>query len=181
MSDDAFGRYAKREYERRWLLAALPPGLDAHCPFARITDHYIDGTRFRLRQRVEFGSGQTVWKLTQKFPEAPGATDRVVITNNYLTEAEHELFRQLPGRALVKRRWVLAHEDGRYAVDVFEERLAGLILAEREFPTYAALRGAPGPPFDGVDVTDRPEFLGGALAGKAFAEIADLVNAMRTG
>jgi CYTH domain-containing protein len=177
--DDAFGRYAKREYERRWLLSSLPPGLDPLRPCARITDHYIDGTRFRLRKRVELATGETVWKLTQKFPETSGATNRIVITNCYLNPAEHELFRRLPGRALVKCRWVLEHGRDRYAVDVFEDRLAGLVLAECEYPTSAALRAAGPPPFEAVEVTDQTAFQGGRLAGRAFGEIARLVSATR--
>src|SRR5690349_8631020 len=114
-----FGRYARREYERRWLLRDMPHGLDAGRPWARITDHYLDGTRFRVRERVALESGDVVWKLTHKFPEAEGANDRVVITNNYLTREEFDRFRRLSGRALSKHRWILEHGDARYGVDVY--------------------------------------------------------------
>src|SRR4051812_38311097 len=64
-----FGRYAKREYERRWLLRALPAAVDPNRPWSRITDHYLDGTRFRVPERVRLSDGEIAWKLTQKFPE----------------------------------------------------------------------------------------------------------------
>ena len=176
---DGFGRYAKCEYERRWLLATLPKGLNAAQPWARITDHYLEGTRFRVRERIALQSGDVVWKLTHKFPEQHGAHDRVVITNNYLTREEYDRFRRLPGRELVKHRWMVEHDAVRYGVDAFVGALAGLILVEREYETHEALLGSsPPPPFEGVEVTDRIEFTGGALAGKTFPEVRRTVDGL---
>ena len=175
-----FGRYAKREYERRWLLPALPAGLDPVQPWARITDHYLDGTRFRVRERVAIDSGDVVWKLTHKFPERDGANDRVLITNNYLTREEFDRFRRLPGRAVVKHRWLLEHDGSQYGIDVYQDALAGLITAERDYASHGQLLASPAPPFDGVDVTDRAEFTGGALAGGSFDELRAVIHAVRS-
>ena len=175
MPDD-FGKYARREYERRWLLRALPAALDPAQPWARITDHYLDGTRFRVRERVALASGDVVYKLTHKFPERDGAHDRVVITNNYITREEFDRFRRLPGRALVKHRWTLERDSARYAVDRYLEGLTGLITAERDYETHEALLALSLPPFEGVEVTDRIEFTGGALAGKSFDEIRAILE-----
>ena len=176
-----FGRYARREYERRWLLRALPAGLDPDRSWSRITDHYIDGTRFRVRERVRTSDDDIVWKLTQKFPEGGGALDRIVITNSYLTRDEYDCFRRLPGRRLVKHRWLLEFAGAYYGVDAYQH-LAGLITAEREFSTHEALLASSSTslPFDdAVEVTHRIEFTGGALAGKALADIAGLIDAAR--
>jgi len=172
-----FGRYARREYERRWLLRDFPAQLDIGRPCSRITDHYLDGTRFRVRERIRTSDNDIVWKLTQKFPEADGAFDRVVITNSYLTRDEYELFRRLPGRQLVKHRWVLEFTGALYAVDAYQEALGGLITVEREFPAHEALLASSGEslPFDdAMDVTDRIEFTGGGLAGKIFDDVRRL-------
>jgi len=178
-----FGRYAKREYERRWLLRTSPAALDPQRPWSRITDHYLDGTRFRLRERVRLSDNDIVWKLTQKFPEDDGAFDRVVITNTYLTRDEYETFLRLPGRRLVKHRWLLEFAGAHYGVDAYQENLAGLITAEREYSTHEALLASSRDslPFaDTDDVTHRAEFTGGALAGKSFADLAELLEAMRS-
>jgi CYTH domain-containing protein len=175
---DAFGKYARREFERRWLLPALPGGVDPAQPWARITDHYLEGTRFRVRERVALESGDVVWKLTHKFPEHDGSNDRVVITNNYLTREEYDRFCRLPGRLLVKHRWILEREGNRYGVDAFLGPLSGLMIAEREYDTHEALVGSSAPPFEGVEVTDRTDFTGGALAGKAFDEIRQTVDGL---
>jgi CYTH domain-containing protein len=175
---DPYGKYAKREYERRWLLRALPPTLDPNRPWARITDHYLDGTRFRVRERVALDSGDVVWKLTHKFAEREGANDRTVITNNYLTRDEYDRFCRLPGRAVVKHRWIVEDGGARYGVDVFADALTGLILAEREYETHAASVIAITVPFEGVEVTDRVEFTGGALAGKSFADVRWIAHSL---
>ena len=177
---DSCGQYAKREYERRWLLPALPGNFDPAQPWARITDHYLEGTRFRVRERVALQSGDVVWKLTHKFPEHGGSNDRVVITNNYLTREEYDRFRRLPGQSLVKHRWLLERDDARYSVDAFLGPLHGLIVAERQYDTHEALLGSSGPPFEGVEVTNRAEFTGGSLAGRTFDEIRELVRALLT-
>jgi CYTH domain-containing protein len=171
-----FGPYAQREYERRWLLRALPPQLDPAKPGGRITDRYLTGTRFRVREQRALVSDFVVWKLTQKFPEEPGALDRIVITNNYLTREEYELFRTLPGKDMLKFGWPLKADGRRYVFDVFDGPLKGLILAECEYETHDELLNAPPPPFEGVDVTMMPQFTGGELIGKSFADIADLVQ-----
>jgi CYTH domain-containing protein len=177
---DPFGKFAKREYERRWLLPALPAGLDPAQPWARITDHYLEGTRFRVRERVALQSGDVVWKLTHKFPERDGSNDRVVITNNYLTREEYDRFRRLPGQSLIKHRWLLERDGARYGVDAFLGPLTGLIIVEREYETHEALLGSATPLFEGAEVTDRSEFTGGALAGKSFYEIRQIVCALLT-
>ena len=177
---DPFGRYAKREFERRWLLAALPPAVDPQRPWARITDHYLDGTRFRVRERVALETWDVVWKLTHKFPERAGANDRAVITNNYLTREEYERFRRLPGREVTKHRWIVEQDGGRYGIDAYLGRLGGLVTAEREYATHEELvRASPlPPPFVGVDVTNHPEFTGGALAGATFDALRDTIGVL---
>ena len=133
-----------------------------------------------MRERVAFDTDNVVWKLTHKFPERDGVNDRAVITNNYLTREEYDRFRRLPGRAVVKHRWLLEHEGARYGIDVFLDALSGLIMAEREFATHEALLAAPAPPFEGVHVTNRTEFTGGALAGSSFADLRAAIEAVRS-
>ena len=90
---------------------------------------------------------------------------------------------RLPGRRLVKHRWLLEFAGASYGVDVYQEDLAGLITAEREYPTHESLLASSRDslPFDhAIDVTARPEFTGGFLAGKTFADLADLLHAART-
>jgi CYTH domain-containing protein len=152
-------KYSLVEREKRFLLAALPDGMEK--PFRLIEDTYFQDTRLRLR-KVTNPLGQTLeLKLTQKFPaRGQGATERN-ITNLYLNQTEYELFATLPGHSLRKRRYSYI-SSRHYSIDVFEGHLAGLRLAEVE---YTQNEPPPVlPPFALKDVTEDLFFTGGHLA-----------------
>ncbi len=69
------GKYARVERERRFLLAG-PPSAPAVTASRRITDHYLPGTRLRLRRVGHLDSGACEFKLTQKVPAADPASSR---------------------------------------------------------------------------------------------------------
>jgi CYTH domain-containing protein len=103
-----------------------------------------------------------LYKLTQKL-EQPDPRLRH-ITTLYLSAAEYHVFAQLPGARLAKRRHRAESGGLTWGVDVFEGALAGLVLAEREFESEAALRAAAPPDFAALELTDDAAFTGGALA-----------------
>lgn len=156
-------KYARTERERRFLLQRLPEGLPTE--YRRIRDWYLDGTRLRLR-RVEDGDGKVLdLKLGQKYTHgAPGAGWSTTITNLYLSEAEFELLRTLGGRPITKRRQPYLHGQQQYSIDVFEQELAGLLVAEIELDSHLAAASLPTPEFAIADVTGELCFTGGALA-----------------
>ncbi len=158
-------KYARFERERRFLLPALPAGLDPSRGFQHFFDLYLDGTRLRLRE-VRAPDGTTVErKLNQKLPDPEGAPERRIITSVYLDVAEYALLSALPGRWLEKRRHPLVFAGRTFGVDAFAGPLAGLVLAEVELDSDAELAALAVPPFARCEVTALPLFTGGALAG----------------
>ena len=147
-------KYALIEYERRFVVA---PGRCSHLDLttaALISDVYIDGTRLRLRS-VAAPDGRVVMKLAKKYSgDAMGRP----MTNLYLDAAEFDVLGHLPGRRIRKRRTRV--DD--FAVDVFEDGLAGLILAEFEADA-GAVRAAVAPVWTAAEVTDDARYEGGAL------------------
>ena len=121
------GRYAKPERERRFLLSAQPGKLNDP---RHIVDRYIDGTRLRLRQIT--GAGPSVYKLGQKVRPNEEDPSVVMLTNMYLTANEYQCLLSLPFAEVRKTRYSLQAGPDLYAIDVFEERLEGLVLAEGE-------------------------------------------------
>ena len=121
----------------------------------------------RLR-RVTDPDGTITLKLTKKY--APAAATKAApatphaSTNVYLDEAEYALFAALPGKPLRKRRHHREHAGVRYAIDVFEGALAGLVLTEVELADEAALAALAPPPWAGTEVSDDAAFTGAALA-----------------
>ncbi len=153
-------KYAFVERERRWLCDRLPAERVTRAE--AITDLYVDGARLRLREARPLDGGPIQRRLGKKADAAP---DTRLITSIYLDEAEFALLAGLPGRVLRKTRHHLAPEGGvELAVDVFEGRLAGLILAEAEFPSAEAMAAFPGPAFAVREVTDDTRYSGGWLS-----------------
>jgi CYTH domain-containing protein len=158
------------------LLATIPTGVDA--PLS-IEDRYLDGTRLRLRAMGR--DDQVVYKLTQKVPLRPEVS-ALSITSMYLSREEYEALRWLPGRDLRKTRrpWqVGAH---RFAVDEYQARLAGLLVAEIELgadedltPTVLAELPL------GPEVTGDERYTGGRLAHASDPDLDVLFGERRCG
>ncbi|HEX2359431.1 MAG TPA: CYTH domain-containing protein [Solirubrobacterales bacterium] len=68
------------------------------------------------------------------------------------------------GRRLRKRRHVIPHDDLRIELDVYEDELEGLRVAEVEFPDERAAGEFDPPPWLGRDVTGEEAYLNENLA-----------------
>jgi len=156
---DGPGRYARAEIERRWVLAERPDPAEA-VAVRHLLDRYLTGTRLRLRLQEE-DDGPTLRKLTQKLPDPePRRRGRQgLLTNTYLSQAEYDVMATLPALVLRKTRYSVAP----FGVDVFEGPLAGLVLAEIEFPTEDAADRSPIPATAVAEVSHDPRFSGGRL------------------
>ena len=152
-------KYARRERERRFLLAGVPDG-EAPIRIVAIADRYIRGTRFRLRRSVETtGHDSPVTRrLTQKLPDERGGPG--LITTAYLSEEEFTAFAMLPADPLLKTRLSIPP----FGVDVFDGPLEGLVLAEVEFESDEEMHEFQSPGFSIAEVTADPRFSGARLA-----------------
>ena len=162
-------KYARPEFERRFLLATRPDG-----PAVRtlaIEDRYLVGTRIRLRRMSILATGAEVaeadiFKLTQKVPAPEGGPG--LITTMYLTRAEHAALSALPAACLRKTRLSVPP----FGVDLFEGALAGLVIAEAEFSDEEAMVSFVPPPLVLAEVTRDERFTGGRVAVAGRPEIA---------
>ena len=158
-------RFAAIERERRFLLDHLPEGIDL-ARAARIEDLYLHGTTLRLR-RVQIAECAMVWKLTQKHSIDPAHS---ILTTIYLSAAEYDVLRALPGDTLDKLR--IRHADDQHcAVNVFQGSLHGLILAEIEFASDEEMAGTAAPTFAAAEITEDEALTGRLLAGSRWALI----------
>lgn len=150
-------KYARVERERRFLLAGPPdqPGTRA----VAITDHYLTGTRMRIRcatEATDIGI-QVVYKLTQKIPGLGGRPG--LITTMYLSHDEYRTLAILPAAVLRKTR----HSVAPFGVDVFDGGLSGLYMAEVEFSSDEEMAQFSPTPFVRAEVTGDHRFTGGHL------------------
>ena len=152
-------RYARPEYERRFLLDHLPD--DVSDP-VRIRDRYLYDSTLRLRLVEDLDGNVLQRKLGQK-KRANLADPRLVFhTTVYLDEREHETLSAVPGDDLVKIRYRYRALPGAI-VDVVEHPARGTILLEVSLPDPVALELFEPPP-NGVEVSDDESYTGRGLA-----------------
>ena len=147
------------EVERKFVVAERPPDLDAH-PRQRIEQGYLavseDGVEVRVRN--------TDGTCTLTIKSAPG-----------LVRVEEEIpiderrFRALweltAGRRVAKTRFLVPLEDAlTVELDVYDERLEGLLTAEIEFPSVAASEQFAPPRWLGREVTGDERYANRSLA-----------------
>lgn len=151
-------QYAKIERERRFLLRHFPADAEP-TRIRRITDRYIDSTTLRLREMQDDG-GPTVFKLTQKIPAPGPGAQQGFITSMYLSKNEFSVLAQLPAKRINKTRYSVPP----YGIDVFEDALQGLVLAEAEFDSPEEVAHLSLRPFLLHEVSQDERFTGGRLA-----------------
>ncbi len=154
-------KYAHIERERRWrVIVDARPDLSKHFHIL-IEDHYITGTRMRLRRMTDSKSGEHSMKLTKKY-EAADPLARAIVTT-YLTEAEYDLLATLPAKELSKRRFHVLCGGIEYSLDQFFGHLSGLELVEIEWPDDEGLRQVVSPKWAAYEVSTDIRYQGGSL------------------
>ncbi len=145
------------EIERKFLIAASASELPAG-PWTQLRQGYLaSGPDGEVRLR-DAGGALT---LTVKSGAGLVREEREI----ELTAPQFEaLWPLTEGRRIEKRRAVMAAGDLRYELDVFEGALAGLALAEVEFPSTEAARAFQPPAWFGAEVTEDVRYSNAALA-----------------
>ena len=147
------------EIERKFVLAAAPPRLDAH-DHARIEQGYValddNGTEVRVRRRgherlMTIKSGSGLVRAEEEWPLEPERFDA--------------LWPLTDGRRVIKTRYLVPLDDGLTAeVDVYEGALDGLMTAEVEFPSERESDAFAPPEWLGREVTGDERYANRTLA-----------------
>jgi adenylate cyclase len=135
------------EVERKWLVEDLP-ALAKH-EGKEVIQGYIaigtDGTEVRLRQ-TDGQFFQTV--------KSEGGLVRDEIEIDLTQDQFEALWRATTGRRLEKTRYTWHWEGKKVEIDVYHGALAGLMVAEVEFPSASASARFAPPPWFGPEVTE---------------------------
>jgi adenylate cyclase len=150
--------HAAIEIERKYVLPTVPPDLHEHRS-ERIEQGYLavagDGVEVRVRRRAD------VTVLTVK--SGPGhvrVEEEIPIDGRRFAA----LWPLTAGRRLSKTRHYVPLGDAVAEVDVYDERLAGLVTAEIEFPSLTASARFTPPAWLGREVTGDPRYAAQSLA-----------------
>jgi len=135
------------EVERKWLVHT-PPDLSAH-QGKEVIQGYIalaeDGTEVRLRQIGE-QYFQTV--------KSEGGLVRGELEVELTQEQFEALWPATAGRRLAKTRYRVSWAGKHVEIDVYSGSLAGLVVAEVEFPSAGESVQFTAPPWCGIEVTE---------------------------
>jgi CYTH domain-containing protein len=115
-------------------------------------------------------TGLVAYKLAKKYAAAEPTARPMV--NAYLSAEEHAVFASLPANLIRKRRYAV----DQFSVDIFEGDLTGLVLAEIEQATSAALTVVGAPQWAVREVTHDARFQGGSLATLTPPDLAKLLK-----
>lgn len=133
------------EIERKYLIEQLPPHLEKY-PCRIIEQGYLN-----TEPVVRIRRADDVYTLTYK---GSGFMVREEYNLPLTAEAFAHLKEKIDGRLIKKRRYLIPLDDTlTIELDVFEEDLAPLVLAEVEFETEDAANAFVPPEWFGEDVT----------------------------
>ena len=155
------------EIERKFIVDKLPESLDKF-PCKEILQGYLavtrDGTEVRIRKRgskcsltIKHGSGKTR-----------------VEEGIRIRESQFVSLWELAGRKRVKKlRYRMPHEGMNIELDVYQEKLTGLITAEVEFPSEEDSNAFRPPAWLGAELTDNERYKNRNLALHGIPKVKD--------
>ncbi len=156
------------EFELTYLVKEVPAGVFAS-PNKEILDIYIPATADHAILRIRKSGDK--YEITKKVP-AHGTDSSHQIENTIpLTEDEFGDLAQLSGKRVRKLRYYYNEAGTEYEIDVFQDRLTSLVLADVEFSSNEDKAKFVPPTWVLADVTQEKFVAGGMLCGKSYTDI----------
>jgi CYTH domain-containing protein len=161
------------ELERTYLLKALPENL-SDFPSEIIHDVYIPESSAHAHLRLRHRGDR--YEITKKMPTNGNDSSKQFEHTISLEKEEFEALAKSSSKDFVKRRYII-EVDGREAeLDVYQEKLAGLVVIDFEFDNEDEMRAFATPDIALADVTQEEAVAAGFLAGKSLDDIRPLLE-----
>ena len=160
------------EYERTFLAKYLPSGLE-NCQHKEILDIWIPtDADMRVTPGLRIRKIGERYEVTKKYPvDEKDAAVQHEFTAPLIKEEFDELERCLAGKRARKIRYLYPSNGVTFEIDVFQDKLRGLVLVDAEFSEGKGMNELQMPEFCLADVTQEKFIKGGMLAGKTYADI----------
>lgn len=156
------------EYEKTYLAKSLPEGLE-DAKSVLIHDVYIPESaghaHLRLRRKDD------TYVITKKHPVTEGDSSMQYEHTIELEKEEWEALAACSKKEFVKRRYFMKIDGHDAEVDVFEEKLAGLVTIDFEFSSEAEKETFSMLSICLADVTQEEFVAGGYVSGKSYEDI----------
>jgi len=157
------------ELEKTYLVKYLPEGL-RKCDHKEILDIYIpESSRHPVVRIRKYGEQ---YEITKKEPVAEDSSIQTEQTVK-LNQEEFEELNKLPGKRVRKIRYYYDYQGRTAEIDVFQDKLLGLVWVDFEFEGADEKDSFSMPEFCLADVTQEEFIAGGMLAGKSYQDIEE--------
>jgi len=161
------------ELEKTYLVKSLPEGIEK-AESVLISDVYIPESashaHLRLRQKDD------TYVITKKQPVANNDSSHQSEHTIELEKEEFEALAECSTKSFVKRRYFMELAGRPAEIDVYHEKLAGLVVIDFEFDNEVEKNEFTTPDFVLADVTQDEAVAGGFLAGKSIEDIMPLLD-----
>jgi CYTH domain-containing protein len=154
-------KYTRLEIERRWLVAKKDLPNLSELEQWEVIDHYLIGTRMRLRKMVDpKNNNETQYKLCKKYGKTSSISEPVV--NIYLNKNEYDQFSEISANVLVKTKYTFEFQGTQFSINTFSN--SGIITIEAEFESEKQANECLLPSFAGEDISSSPEHESASIA-----------------
>ena len=155
------------EIERKFLLKNIPYEL------SELKSKHLEQGYVNSDPVVRIRKADDKYFLTIK---SNGLMKRIEVEKEITAEEYSELSTMVKGRLITKTRYYISLEDGlTMELDIFEGDLAGLIVAEVEFPTEKAANTFVPPEFVRADVTSDNRYANVSLSFMNEEDISEII------
>jgi CYTH domain-containing protein len=160
------------ELEKTYLAKFIPSKLENG---KEMIDIYIPDGIHHAPIRIRKNGNK--YYITKKQPAKENDHSVLIEQTIELSEPEFiELEKEIKGRRIEKIRYNLNHNGNTAEIDVFKEKLKGLVLVDFEFKTNEEKEKFKMPDFCLIDVTQEEFIAGGMLCGKSYEDIEEDLN-----
>lgn len=158
------------ELERTYLVKIIPDGLK-DCKSKEIIDLYIPPSSAHPVLRIRKNGDK--YEITKKHPVKGDDSSEQEEQTITLTEEEFKSLSEVKGKEVRKIRYYYDYKGGTAEVDVFQDKLKGLILIDFEFDDPEEKNNFEMPDFCLADVTQERFIAGGMICGKSYEDIEE--------
>jgi CYTH domain-containing protein len=156
------------EREKTYLAAYLPDNL-AMAKSELISDVYVPETAVHSVLRLRHKGDS--YCITKKQPVEGTDSSRQNEHTIQLSKEEYEALAKCSSKSFTKRRYFYEIDGHEAEIDVYLEKLAGLVVIDFEFTNDEDLQNFQQPDIALADVTQDALIAGGMLAGRTYEDI----------
>lgn len=154
------------EHEKTYLAKYLPDL--KNCKNKEIIDIYIpnemDHPKIRIRKNDD------IYEITKKVPVKDDASHQEEQTIK-ITKEEFDFLKNIKGKKTHKIRYYYNYKGKIAEIDVFQDKLKGLVIIDFEFDSEEEKEKFEIPDFCLVDVTHELFVAGGMICGKSYKDV----------